>query len=144
MGSCCIIQETQPVILRLPRGMGGESQEGGNIYVYTHTHLWLICRASQMSLVVKILSANAGGMRDASLIPESERSPGGAHGNPLKYSCLENPMDSVAWWATVHRVTKIQIWLKQLSTHPPTHTRLIRIVLLYGRNQHNIVKLSSN
>ena len=62
-----------------------------------------------MSLVVKILSANAGGMRDASLIPGSERSPGGDHGNPLKYSCLENPMDSVAWWATVHRVTKIQI-----------------------------------
>ena len=37
--------------------------------------------------------------------PESERSPGGQHGNPLQYSCLENPMDKGAWWATVHRVS---------------------------------------
>ena len=34
------------------------------------------------------------------------RSPGGEHGNPLQYSCLENPMDKGAWWATVHGVTK--------------------------------------
>ena len=40
------------------------------------------------------------------LIPESGRSPRGGHGNPLRYSCLENPKDRQAWQATVHRVTK--------------------------------------
>ena len=45
--------------------------------------------------------ANAG---DADLIPGSERSPGAGNGNPLQYSCLENPMDRGAWWATVHGV----------------------------------------
>ena len=39
-------------------------------------------------------------------IPGLGRSPGGGHGNPLQYSCLENPMDRVAWWPTVHGVTK--------------------------------------
>ena len=44
----------------------------------------------------------------------SGRSPGG-HGNPLQYSCLENPMNGGAWWATVHRVAKNWTQLKQLS-----------------------------
>ena len=43
--------------------------------------------------MVKNLSANAGDIRDVGLIPGLERSPGGGHGNPLQYSCLENPMD---------------------------------------------------
>ena len=59
-----------------------------------------------MVLVVKNPSTNAGDVRDADLIPGSGRSPGGGHGNPLQYSCLENPMDRGAWRATVHRVTK--------------------------------------
>ena len=53
--------------------------------------------------VVKIPSANAG---DVVSIPVWGRSPGGGHGNPLQYSCLENPMDRGAWWATVHGVAK--------------------------------------
>ena len=52
----------------------------------------------------------------------SERSPGGGHGNTLQYSCLENPVDKGAWQVTVHRITKSQTRLKQLSTH--THTSL--------------------
>ena len=44
--------------------------------------------------------------RDTGSIPGSERSPGGGHGNPLQYSCLENLMDRGAWWATVHGVSK--------------------------------------
>ena len=63
-------------------------------------------RASQVTLVVKNLPANAGDIRDAGSIPGSGRSPGKGHGNPLQYSCLENPMDRGAWWATVHRVAK--------------------------------------
>ena len=46
--------------------------------------------------------------------------PGGVHGNPLQYSCLENPMDRGAWRATVHRVAKSWTRLKRLTTH--THT----------------------
>ena len=65
--------------------------------------------ASQVALVVKNLLANAGDERDAGSIPGSGRSPGGRHGNPIQYSCLENPMDRGAWWATVHGVAKSQI-----------------------------------
>ena len=53
--------------------------------------------------MVKYLPANAG---DMDLIPGLGRSPVGGHGNPLQYSCLENPMDRGAWWATVHGVAK--------------------------------------
>ena len=45
-------------------------------------------------------------LQETVLILGSERSLGGGHGNPLQYSCLENPMDRGAWWAMVHRVTK--------------------------------------
>ena len=55
--------------------------------------------------VVKNLPANAG---DVGLIPWSGRSPGGGHGNPLQYSCLENSMDRGVWSATVHEVAKSQ------------------------------------
>ena len=53
--------------------------------------------ASQVVLVVKNSPANAGDVRDKGSVPGSERSPGGGHGNPLQYSCLENPMDRGAW-----------------------------------------------
>ena len=48
---------------------------------------------------------------DAGSIPGLKRSSGGRNGNPLQYSCLENPMDRGAWWATVHGVTKSQTQL---------------------------------
>ena len=51
----------------------------------------------------KASSCNAG---DLGLIPGLGRSSGGGHGKPLQYSCLENPMDRGAWWATVHGVAK--------------------------------------
>ena len=50
--------------------------------------------------------ANAGDERVTGLIPGSGKSPGGGHGNPLQFSCLENPMDREAWQAMIHRVTK--------------------------------------
>ena len=62
--------------------------------------------ASQVALVVKNQPANAGDIRDASLIPGSGRSPGGGHDNPLQYFCLQNPIDRGAWRATVHGVAK--------------------------------------
>ena len=62
--------------------------------------------------VVNNPPANYGDIRDASAIPGSGRSPGGKHGNPLQYSCPENPMDRAAWWATVHGATKSQREMK--------------------------------
>ena len=70
-----------------------------------------------MALVLKNPPAYAGDIKDLGLIPQSGRSRGGRHGNPLRYSCLENPMDRGAWWATVHRVTESQTPLKQLNMH---------------------------
>ena len=54
--------------------------------------------------VVKNLPANARVAGDVYLVPGLERFPGEGNGNPLQYSCLENPMDRRAWWATVHGV----------------------------------------
>ena len=72
----------------------------------------VIIHASQVALVVKNPPANAGDQRDVGSNPGSGRSPGEGNGNPLQYSCLENPMDRGAWWATVHGVTKSQTRLK--------------------------------
>ena len=79
----------------------------------------LVSRYSQVVLVVKNPPASAGDAGDLDLIPGSRRSPRGEHGNPLQYSCLENPMDRGARWATVHRVTKSQIRLKWFSASVP-------------------------
>ena len=54
--------------------------------------------------MVKNLPANAG---DTGSIPGSGRSPGRGRGNPVQYSCLENPMDREAWWSTIHGVTRV-------------------------------------
>ena len=85
--------------------------------------------ASQDGAVVK--NPPAG---DMSLIPGLERSPGEGNGNPLLYSCLENPMDRGAWWATVHRVSfffnfyfifklyKIVLVLPNIKMNPKSQT----------------------
>ena len=76
-----------------------------------------VLQASQVAILVKSISANAGDVRDMGLICELGHSPGGRHGIPLQYSCLENPMDIGAWWATVHKVVKSRTLLKQCSMH---------------------------
>ena len=58
-----------------------------------------------MAVVAKNVPANVGDVRDASSTPGLGRFPGGGHGNPLQYSCLENPMDRGTWWAMVHSIT---------------------------------------
>ena len=65
-----------------------------------------VCWYMMMVLVVKNLPASAGDIRDMGSISGLGRSPGGGHGNPVQYSCVENPMDRRAWWSTVHGVTK--------------------------------------
>ena len=82
----------------------------------TGTDTW----ASQVALAVKNPPSNAGNIKDSSLIPGLGRSPEDGHGNPPQHSCLENPMNRGAWWATVHRVTKSWTRLKQLSMHTIT------------------------
>ena len=82
------------------------SQESDMIQQLNHRHP---CKgASQMALVVKNPSVNVGDSRDTGLIPGWERSPGGGHGNPPQFSCLENPTDRGAWQTTVHVATESQ------------------------------------
>ena len=87
-----------------------------NRYTHTPIYLW----ASQFVLVIKIMPANAGDIRDVGSIPGLGRSPGEGNGKPLQHSCLENPKDRGAWWAMVHRIAKRWTQLKQLSTHACT------------------------
>ena len=74
----------------------------------------VIC--NNTALVLKNLPASAGDAKDVGSIPGSGRSPGGGQGSPLHYSCLENPMNRGAWWATVHGVTRAG---HNLATKPP-------------------------
>ena len=85
-------------------------------YHYWIWALYLSQRASQVALMVKDLPASAGDVRDLGSIPGPGRYLGGGHGNPLQYSCLENPMNRGAWWASIHRVAKSLTQLKRLST----------------------------
>ena len=66
--------------------------------------------------VVKNLPANVGDAGNTGSILGLGRSPGEGNGNPLQYSCLENPMDGGAWWATVHRVAKNRTRLRDFSS----------------------------
>ena len=65
--------------------------------------------------MVKNLPVNT---RDEGSISGSGKSPGGGNDNPLQYSCLGNPMDRRAWWATLHRVAKNQTRLSTHACHP--------------------------
>ena len=73
-----------------------------------------------MALAVKNLPAEAGDVRDRNSIPGSGRPPGGGHGNPPQYSCLENALVRGTWRAAVLRVAKSQMRLMQLSMHTST------------------------
>ena len=84
-------------------------------------------------LVVKNPPANAGDVRHVSSIPESGRSPGGGHGNPLQYSCLENPMDRGAWRVTVHGGAKrnfVMDMTEHSCTAHPQSTKQVKLILI--------------
>ena len=95
---------------------------GTHIYCwYEYKLLQLFQRAVWQSgfrggSVVKNPSANVGDARDMGSVPGLGRSSGGGHGNPLQYSCLKNPMERGAWWATVHGVAELEV-TKDASTH---------------------------
>ena len=71
----------------------------------------MVVRAFPVGASNKEPACQCRDIRDAGSTPGLGRSPGGKHGNPLQYSCLGNPLDRRAWWATVHRVTKSQTQL---------------------------------
>ena len=84
----------------------------GNCIHYSGLPQWLSGKESACS---------AGATGDIGSIPRSGRSPGGEQGNPLQYSCLENPMERRPWWATVHGVAKSWTPLEWLSMHACIH-----------------------
>ena len=77
---------------------------------------WLSCKES---------GCNAEAAGEMGSVPKLGSSPGG-HGNPLQYCSLENPMDSGAWWASVHGIAKSWTRLKRLSACMYTHTHTLR------------------
>ena len=86
--------------------------------------------------MVKNPPASAGDTGDVGSIPEVERSPGGGNGNPLQYSCLGNPMDRGAWWATVHGVakswTRLSTCINTLLVSRVSSFLLLSCILWYG------------
>ena len=92
--------------------------EAGPGFLRYFDKCWTFC-ATQVAPVVKNLPANSGDVKDVGLIPGLGRSSGGGQGNPLQYSCLENPMDRGGWQATVYKVAKN--WT-QLGTHAWGHS----------------------
>ena len=91
-----------------------------SIHEHRKNHsLWLNGKVISLlfNIVVKNWPPIVGDKRDIGLIPGSGRPAGERHGNPLQYSCLENPIDRGPWGATVHGFTKGRTWLNWLSTH---------------------------
>ena len=110
--NCC------PMTMRIKEE---QRHRGGNLFLRNSSQRFLaVCDFHGLPKVARVAKnppANAGSIRDSGSIPGLGSSPGGQHGNPLQYSCLENPMERGAWQATVHGVTKGQAWPKRLSMH---------------------------
>ena len=136
---------------RMPRGpftqfMGGHKcvfimkQIGFSIRMnFIIRHSWSLMQndkprqcigASQVALKVKNPPSNAGDIRDLGSVPALGRFPRGGNGNPFQYSCLKNPMNRGAWWATVHLVAKSQIRLKRHSAHADSVLKISDVTLL--------------
>ena len=73
-------------------------------------------KAQRTSLVAQMVKASGYNVGDLGSIPGSGRSPGEGNGNPLWYSCLENPMNGGAWWAAVHGVAKSRTRLSNFTS----------------------------
>ena len=92
--------------------------KGQTVSILDFMSLIVFVWVSLVAQMIKNLPANTGDTGDLALIPGLGRSTGGGNGNPLQYSCVENPMDREAWRATVRGVAKSQT---QLSRHMQLH-----------------------
>ena len=72
---------------------------------------------SSVRLPLWLISKNRPTMKETWVLSLGQEDPGGGHGNPLQYSCLENPVDRGAWWAAIRRAAKSRTQLKSLHTH---------------------------
>ena len=88
-----------------------------------HSQVWGFPGGSE----VKASACNVG---DLGSIPRSGRSPGEGNGNPLQYSCLENPMDGGAWWATAYKVAKSRTWLSDFTFSSLLPLSVIEIIFV--------------
>ena len=104
-------------------------------------HSRIPIRASQVVLVVKNPPATAGDAGDSGLILGWRRFPGVRNGNPLQYSCLENPLDRGAWWSTVHGVAKGPTLLMWLSMHGRTdpHKLWYRLEVIHHSKEEDFL-----
>src|SRR5574337_514196 len=91
----------------------------------------------------KNLPANPGDTRTAGSIPGWGRSPGEGNGNPLQYSCLENPVDGGDWWAAVHGVSRVGHDIETKPQPPPLliHTFKLNYINKYFKSLRNIVSI---
>ena len=112
-----VVKAVKLILLRnhCNRGKIGLSRELGSIPTKCNKGQWRFIAEEQGwgnfpgGSEGKGYACNAGNARNMGSIPRSGVSPGEGHGNRLQYSCLEKPMDSGAWWATVHRVAQSQM-----------------------------------
>ena len=93
------------LVLRLPSSKNLSSGWRNFLNTFIYLFIYFAFMYTNGS-VGKESACNAGDTGDLGSIPGLKRSPGGGHGNPSQHSCLENPMDRGAWWATVHGVVK--------------------------------------
>ena len=103
-----------------------------NIYICIHMYIYIYIYIYMYMHISLSLPGGAIGkepacrdIRNTGSILGSGRPPGGGHSNPLHYSCLENPIDRGAWWATVYRIAKRLTWLKWLSMHAHSYVFII-------------------
>ena len=97
--------------LQSPSAVILEPKKIKSVTVFVSSPIYLPWRTSLVAQMLKRLAYNAG---DLGLVTGSGKSSGEGKGNPLQYSCLENPMDRGAWWTTVHGVAKSQTWLSDV------------------------------
>ena len=85
-----------------------EQESGGNLFSLFFFKKFFLSGAALIQGLSQWLTCSTGDAGNLGSIPGSERYPGGGHGNPLQYSCLENPMDRGAWQAVVHRSQRVR------------------------------------
>ena len=110
---CPIPSGWEPHSLRLSSLEDGKTKkaEQKQIPSWKKSEMYFVPPGFPIGAEVKNLPANAGNVGGVGSIPGSGRTSGEGNGNPLQYSCLENSLDSGAWWATVHGLVKSQTWL---------------------------------